>query len=67
MSSNNSRSVQKIAEQQNHSCPVCGQSLYNGEEIHKHHQIPKSKGGKDTYANLSLVHLYCHQHIHAGI
>lgn len=66
-SSHHSKSVQKIAEQQDHSCPVCGQSLYNGEEIHKHHHIPKSKGGKDTYSNWSLVHLYCHQQIHSGV
>lgn len=65
--SNHSKSIQKIAEQQGHICPICGQSLYNGEEIHKHHKIPKSKGGKDTYSNLELVHLYCHQQIHSGI
>ena len=64
--SNHSKSIQKIAEKQGHICSICGQSLYNGEEIHKHHKIPKSKGGKDTYSNLELVHLYCHQQIHSG-
>lgn len=24
----------------------------------------RSKGGKDTYSNLALVHLLCHQQIH---
>ncbi len=63
--SNHSKSIQKIAEKQGHICQVCGQSLYDGEEIHKHHKIPKSKGGKDTYSNLELVHFYCHQQIHS--
>lgn len=30
-----------------------------------HHLLARSKGGKDTYSNLALVHLLCHQHIHA--
>ena len=64
--SNHSKSIQKIAEKQGHICCICGQNLYNGEEIHKHHKIPKSKGGKDTYSNLKLVHFYCHQQIHSG-
>lgn len=59
-----SDSLRKIARRQNHKCPVCGESLYNGEELHKHHIVPKSKGGKDTYNNLQLVHYYCHQQIH---
>ncbi|MEO1432849.1 MAG: HNH endonuclease signature motif containing protein [Cyanobacteria bacterium J06633_8] len=47
-------------------CPTCRESLFNGEELHVHHIIPKSKGGKDTYKNLQLVHLMCHQQIHYG-
>jgi RNA-directed DNA polymerase len=58
-------SMQKIAKNQKCICPKCGESLFNGEEIHTHHVIPKSKGGKDTYSNLKLVHLYCHQQIHS--
>lgn len=61
-----SKSLQKIANKQNHTCQVCGDSLYNEEEIHKHHKTPKSKGGKDEYQNLELVHLFCHQRIHLG-
>jgi RNA-directed DNA polymerase len=26
---------------------------------------PDRRGGKDSYSNLALVHLLCHQHIHA--
>jgi len=58
---------QKISKNQNHICPVCKDSLYNGEDLHAHHIIPKSQGGKDTYSNLQLVHLMCHQRIHHGL
>lgn len=58
-------SYQKIAKRQEWLCPTCDVSLFNGEEIHRHHKIPKGEGGKDTYSNLQLVHLYCHQQIHS--
>jgi len=58
-------SSQKIAKKQNYRCPVCSESLFNGEEIHTHHLIPRHQGGKDTYANLQLMHLFCHQILHA--
>jgi RNA-directed DNA polymerase len=57
-------SMQKLAQHQKHVCPVCGQSLYTDEELHKHHILPKRQGGQDTYTNLRLVHLYCHQQWH---
>ncbi|NOT53087.1 MAG: group II intron reverse transcriptase/maturase [Deltaproteobacteria bacterium] len=56
-------SLQKVAQNQKCVCPVCRESLFNGEELHTHHVIPKSQGGKDTYTNLKLVHLYCHQQV----
>ena len=58
-------SLQKIAKKQKFVCLVCGESLINGEEIHKHHIKPRHLGGKDTYSNLRLVHLFCHQQIHS--
>ena len=58
-------SYRKIAQKQAHKCPICGESLYNGELIQRHHIKPKSKSGKDSYKNLQLVHLYCHQRLHA--
>ncbi|WP_334310505.1 HNH endonuclease [Nodularia spumigena] len=33
--------------------------------MQKHDKIPCHQGGNDTYANLSLVHYYCHQQIHS--
>jgi RNA-directed DNA polymerase len=59
-------SSRKLAQQQEHQCPVCGESLYNEEPIHRHHLRPKSQGGKDTYSNLVLVHQCCHQQLHAS-
>jgi RNA-directed DNA polymerase len=58
-------SRQKIAKKQNGLCPVCKNTLFNEEELHVHHKVPKAKGGKDNYGNLVLVHFFCHQHIHA--
>ncbi|ODG99441.1 group II intron reverse transcriptase/maturase [Nostoc sp. KVJ20] len=58
-------SYQKLAQKQGFKCPVCGESLLNDEPIQKHHIIPCHQGGNDTYANLELVHYYCHQQIHS--
>lgn len=58
-------SKQKIAQNQGCVCPRCGESLFNGEELHIHHIEPKQRGGRSSYENLQLLHLYCHQQIHA--
>ena len=58
-------SKQKLAQRQKGRCSECGESLFNNEELHVHHLLARSQGGKDTYSNLALVHLLCHQHIHA--
>lgn len=58
-------SYQKIAQKQGFECPICRESLFNDEPIHKHHKIPIHQGGEDSYANLELVHYYCHQQIHS--
>lgn len=57
-------SKQKIAQKQGGLCPQCGDSLFNGEQLHIHHIQPKARGGKDNYGNLQLLHLYCHQQVH---
>src|SRR6266516_4384067 len=58
-------SKQKLAKRQKGRCLECGESLFNEEEVQIHHRLARSKGGKDSYSNLALVHLLCHQHIHA--
>ena len=60
-----SPSMQKMAHRQGYVCATCGEPLVNGEELHVHHRIPKAQGGTDTYDNLELLHLYCHQQTHA--
>ncbi len=57
---------QQLARHQNHVCPLCGMSLYNGEEVQEHHRRPRAKGGTHALENLTLVHLYCQQQIHSG-
>lgn len=59
------RTRQKVATRQKGCCPHCGESLFNGEHVEVHHLQPKKQGGTDRYANLQLVHLYCHQQITA--
>ena len=49
---------QRIARNQDHLCPVCGEDLHNEEDIQVHHVDPQ---GGDAVQNLQLVHLYCHQ------
>jgi RNA-directed DNA polymerase len=58
-------SKQKLAKRQKGRCPECGESLFNDEELQVHHLLTRSQGGKSSYSNLALVHLLCHQHIHA--
>jgi RNA-directed DNA polymerase len=59
-------SRRKLAKDQGYVCPVCGDSLFNDEELHDHHIEPRAQGGSDGRANRDLVHLYCHQQIHAA-
>jgi RNA-directed DNA polymerase len=59
-------SSEKIARKQSGICPVCRESLLNGEDLQIHHKKPIKEGGKDTYSNLQLLHLYCHQQTHTS-
>lgn len=58
--------IQHLAARQNHLCPVCGASLYNGEDIQKHHRQSKASGGSNNPKNLVLLHALCHQQVHCG-
>lgn len=58
-------SKQQLAKRQKGRCPECGETLFNDEEIQVHHLLARSRGGSNLYSNLVLVHLFCHQHIHA--
>jgi len=54
----------RLAARQDDICPICGQSLGNGEELERHHVQWRSRGGTEEEANLVLLHLYCHQQLH---
>jgi RNA-directed DNA polymerase len=50
-----------MANDQGWVCRLCGMDLINGEELHRHHTIPRAFGGSNARSNRELVHLYCHQ------
>jgi len=54
--------IQKVARAQNSVCPLCGESIHNGEEIHEHHVH-----GRRNSDAVILLHLYCHQKIHVAL
>lgn len=58
------RKRQEIANRQKFRCPVCGESIFNGEPTHIHHINPRKDGGKDDISNLVHVHIFCHHKIH---
>ena len=55
---------EQVAYKQDYQCPVCKQTLFNNEELHLHHIIPRSEGGKDVPNNLVWTHLFCHHKVH---
>ena len=59
----NSRNY-KIAQNQNWKCPICGEPLFNGEEIDTHHIVPVAQGGRDDIENLQHLHRACHKQEH---
>ena len=58
------KAAQRIIALQQAKCPNCGQSLFNGEDVHIHHKLPRSQGGTNHSANLMAVHLVCHAQLH---
>lgn len=54
-----------IAKFQNWKCPVCGDSLFNGESIETHHIVPVAEGGTDDEQNLKHLHKACHKQVHS--
>lgn len=46
-------------------CPVCGDSLLNGEEVQLHHMfLDRDDSRRQDVKFQKLVHLYCHQQVH---
>lgn len=42
-------------------CTWCGLFFKQEDEVEIDHIIPRARGGRDTYANLQLLHGHCHQ------
>jgi RNA-directed DNA polymerase len=49
-----------LLKKQKGKCNHCGLSLRDGDVLEIDHVIPKSKGGKDNYNNLQVLHRHCH-------
>ena len=49
----------------NRICGICNEPIKPDEEIHFHHTIPHSHGGKTEIANSQVVHAKCNQMIGA--
>ena len=50
-------------------CPVCELRLFDEKglrELHRHHIVPRSQGGKDSQSNLLILHSACQLTIHMG-
>jgi RNA-directed DNA polymerase len=56
---------EQAAKIQNWKCPVCGESLFNGEQIETHHIVPVAEGGLDDIENLMHLHKACHKQVHS--
>lgn len=54
-----------VAINQKWKCPVCGENLFNGEQIETHHIVPVKNGGEDSTDNLVHLHKVCHKQVHS--
>lgn len=56
----------QVAQTQSWKCLVCGENLFNGEDLQMHHKIRVKDGGTDDAHNLVHLHKTCHRHVHSG-
>ncbi|MBC6478309.1 MAG: group II intron reverse transcriptase/maturase [Hormoscilla sp. GM7CHS1pb] len=52
----------KLLKRQDGKCRLCGLTFKDGDKWEVDHILPTSRGGKDWYANLQLLHDYCHDY-----
>ena len=50
----------KLIKSQKGFCPYCKTQFLIDSVVEVDHIIPSSKGGKDVYSNLQLLHKHCH-------
>ena len=56
-----------VAENQEWKCPICGETLLNGEELEIHHIVPVEEEGTEDTWNLIHLHKPCHKLEHSRI
>lgn len=49
-----------LLKKQKGKCTPCGLYFKDGDLLEIDHKNPKSKGGRDSYENLQLLHRHCH-------
>jgi RNA-directed DNA polymerase len=49
-----------LLKKQKGKCPHCGLAFKDTDVLEVDHIIPKSKGGKDNWNNLQILHGHCH-------
>lgn len=63
-----SSKLRRIFDKQKGHCPYCKSQIKESEisksEVHIHHMLPHSFGGKDNQSNLRLLHTECHNDLH---
>jgi RNA-directed DNA polymerase len=54
--------VRTLLAKQNQTCPICKRKFTESDSTSWEidHKIPRSKGGRDEYKNLQLLHRVCH-------
>jgi len=52
--------VTTLLKAQKGKCAHCGLFFQDGDLMEIDHKVPRSKGGKDNYDNLQLLHGHCH-------
>ncbi|MGD1912304.1 MAG: group II intron reverse transcriptase/maturase [Rivularia sp. (in: cyanobacteria)] len=52
--------VAKLLKKQKGVCPYCNMKFLEQDVMEVDHITPKSKGGKEEYENLQLLHRHCH-------
>ena len=50
----------KLLKKQGGRCTHCGLHFKPGDRWEIDHIVPKALGGKDSYDNLQLLHVHCH-------
>ncbi|PPT05978.1 Retron-type RNA-directed DNA polymerase [Geitlerinema sp. FC II] len=55
-----SKKVASLLKKQKGKCAHCGHTFREEDVMEIDHIAPKSKGGKDVYKNLQLLHRHCH-------